>query len=92
MSQAQQKFHEVEEIKYNESRMESLERTKIVPAPKLYDCQEMNAVIQERDYLKMQLEALQHERDYLKDMMQETSPTVRKNNLIFLTKESSYSS
>ncbi|XP_059578334.1 centromere-associated protein E isoform X3 [Alligator mississippiensis] len=79
MSQAQQKFHEVEEIKYNESRMESLERTKIVPAPKLYDCQEMNAVIQERDYLKMQLEALQHERDYLKDMMQETSPTSSKD-------------
>ncbi|XP_019381631.1 PREDICTED: centromere-associated protein E isoform X3 [Gavialis gangeticus] len=84
MSQAQQKFHEVEEMKYNESRMESPERTKIVPAPKLYDCPEINSVIQERDYLKMQLEALQCERDYLKDMMQETSPTSSKDQELII--------
>ncbi|XP_051474239.1 centromere-associated protein E [Apus apus] len=73
LSQAQQKIHEMEEMKANECQRESEKIGRMDLIPKLRDCQEVSTLTEGGDCnLQMQLESLQNERDQLRETVQET--------------------
>ncbi|XP_010001476.1 PREDICTED: centromere-associated protein E [Chaetura pelagica] len=75
LSQAQQKIHEMEEVKANECQRESENIGRMDFIPKLRDCQEVSTLTEGDSNLQMQLENLQNERDQLRETIQETVST-----------------